>query len=135
MAAWLSLFTISIFAVVLSVLGKEVCYPVVGCFNNDPPFNNADDELPSNPVEVGTKFHLYTREKMYVPTSLMYTQPVSITKSNFRSDRPTKVIIHGLNNNEKSQWMIDMRIELLKHVNIEHLKLYTCSYLFTLNLP
>ncbi|KAK3767074.1 hypothetical protein RRG08_017949 [Elysia crispata] len=96
------------------VSGKEVCYPVVGCFNNDAPFNNADQALPSNPLELGTKFHLYTWEKTEVPTSLVYTQPVSIKKSNFRSDRPTKVIIHGLNNSERSQWIINMRRAFLK---------------------
>ena len=102
------------------VSGKEVCYPVVGCFNNDAPFNNADQALPSNPLELGTKFHLYTWEKTEVPTSLVYTQPVSIKKSNFRSDRPTKVIIHGLNNSERSQWIINMRRAFLKQVIMKH---------------
>ena len=117
------------------VSGKEVCYPVVGCFNNDAPFNNADHALPSNPLELGTKFHLYTWEKTEVPTSLVYTQPVSITKSNFRSDRPTKVIIHGLNNSERSQWIIDMRRAFLKQVIMKHYNILAiCVSIFLYHL-
>ncbi|RUS75042.1 hypothetical protein EGW08_017197, partial [Elysia chlorotica] len=100
-------------SVLRPVCGKEVCYDVVGCFNNNPPFDNAGNELPGSPVEVGTKFHLYTIEKRDIATSLVYTQPVSITNSNFRSDRPTKVVIHGLNNKETSDWIIKIRKALL----------------------
>lgn len=114
MAIRLTLIFISSLAAVLYAYGEEVCYSVVGCFNNDPPFDNADDELPSNPIKVGTKFHLYTRERADIATSLVYTQPISITQSYFSSDRPTKVIVHGLNNDETSEWIIDMRKAFLK---------------------
>lgn len=52
--------------VVSSALGKEVCYPRLGCFTDDPPWSGVPGRLltglPDPPEEMNITFSLYTRE-------------------------------------------------------------------------
>lgn len=47
-------------------LGKEVCYPRLGCFTDDPPWSGVPGRLltglPDSPEEMNISFSLYTRE-------------------------------------------------------------------------
>jgi len=52
--------------VVSSTLGKEVCYPRLGCFTDDPPWSGIPGRLltglPDSPEQMNISFSLYTRE-------------------------------------------------------------------------
>ncbi|GFO19597.1 pancreatic lipase-related protein 2 [Plakobranchus ocellatus] len=107
-------FTVTLAANIVSGKRKEVCYPVLGCFNTDPPFDNARAHLPQSPYTVMTSFHLYTRDNTEEADYLLYMSPRSILQSHFNSSRLTKFIIHGVKNDESSQWIINMRKALIE---------------------
>jgi hypothetical protein len=97
---------------------KTVCYIYVGCFDNFPPFDNANLDLPRSPEEVGTAFLLYTRRNWNTSQHLNYTSLTSITNSFYKSTAKTKFIIHGFSNTIKSVWLYDMKNAFLKKVGI-----------------
>ncbi|XP_013414570.2 pancreatic triacylglycerol lipase-like [Lingula anatina] len=93
----------------------NVCYPDVGCFNNAAPFNNAYDEVPSKPEDIGTKFHLYTRSNSDFPQQLTYNDGGnSLRVSFFNKDLPVKFIIHGFTESIDAPWLKRMSDAFLK---------------------
>ncbi|XP_013414568.1 pancreatic triacylglycerol lipase-like [Lingula anatina] len=85
---------------------ESVCYPRVGCFNNSAPFNNAYNELPSDPDEVGTGFFLYTRNNPDVPENISNSdRGASLKSSSFNKDLPVKFITHGFTDSRNASWM------------------------------
>ena len=50
--------------------------------------------LPQSRSQINTKFLLYTRKNPFTP-QLLETNIRSLSRSNFRREKPTKVLIHG----------------------------------------
>ncbi|XP_055881174.1 pancreatic lipase-related protein 2-like [Biomphalaria glabrata] len=100
---------------------NEVCYPPLGCFSTDPPFDvnihRPVTSTPESPETIKTVFKLYTQKNRQKPTDLKATQAENVTKiwSNFIV-RPVKVIIHGYYEDVSlDTWMKKMKDELLIH--------------------
>ncbi|XP_067677583.1 pancreatic lipase-related protein 2-like [Haliotis asinina] len=95
---------------------KTVCYPVVGCFSNSPPFDNAASVLPITPEALGTGFMLYTRKSTGPEDydELNYTDPSSVTASQFEPQKLTKIIVHGFANGGNTSWVQLMKDAFLK---------------------
>lgn len=92
---------------------ERVCYPVVGCFLDDGPFDYLD-MLPSNPEEVNTQMLLYTRRNREVPDILSYSNiSGTLTNSNFNVSAELKFIIHGFGSSCQRVWPREMRLSFL----------------------
>ncbi|XP_012945550.1 pancreatic lipase-related protein 2 [Aplysia californica] len=97
------------------VQGKEVCYNNLGCFSNDPPFDNADGALPESPKEMGVKHHVYSRQNQLTPVSITSDDPESVSKATtLDPTRPLKVITHGFSDSISVEWMQTLKDEILK---------------------
>jgi hypothetical protein len=93
----------------------SVCYPVVGCFDNNDPYNNAALEVPQTPEFIDTHFLLFTQEAPTAPEYLFYDgNDQSITESSLNSSRWLRIIVHGFINNRNSIWIQPLADELLK---------------------
>jgi hypothetical protein len=93
----------------------SVCYPIVGCFDNNAPYDNAALELPQSPETIDTQFLLFTQEKPSTPEFLSYiNDDQSIENSKVNPSRWLRIIIHGFINNRDSDWIQPLRDELLK---------------------
>ena len=96
-----------------------VCYPVVGCFDNHPPFDNAASEIPQAPELIDTHFLLFTQEAPTNPEILPYSVDDQVIKeSSFNASRWLRIIVHGFINNRDSTWIKPLRDELLKLNNV-----------------
>ena len=94
---------------------KEVCYPTLGCFDNQPPFDNAGGNVPEDPTLIDTHFLLFTKAKAKQPEILQYeNNDKSITTSQFNNSNWLRIIVHGFTNNRDSSWIPHMIDELLK---------------------
>ena len=95
-----------------------VCYDSVGCFNNLPPFDNAQEALPLSPERIGTKFLLYTSKD---PDSnetffINHVNETLLDESGYDPKLPTKFVIHGFINTIKTEWLYEMKDALLRKV-------------------
>jgi len=96
-------------------VNTSVCYPVVGCFDNNDPFNNAALQVPQPPELIDTQFLLFTQEASIKPEFLFYNgNDQSITESSLNSTRWLRIIVHGFTNNRDSIWIQPLKDELLK---------------------
>ncbi|XP_061175612.1 uncharacterized protein LOC133184539 [Saccostrea echinata] len=93
---------------------KTRCFPYVGCFDNFPPFDNTDLDLPRSPEQIGTEFLLFTRRNWNNSQHLNYTSLSSVTNSFYKGILKTKIIIHGFTNSIKTKWLYVMKDALLK---------------------
>lgn len=96
---------------ILSVAGflkTEVCYKLVGCFNNSGPFSDMFrrpiNMLPADPQTMDIEFNLFTRtldgkERMFL------NEPDILTSSAFNSSNQVKFIVHGYMDNSEFQWV------------------------------
>ncbi|CAL1543544.1 unnamed protein product [Lymnaea stagnalis] len=92
----------------------EVCYDVVGCFNNSAPFNNTNGVLPKSPEELDARIWLFTRDNKATADVLNYTDPDTVKNSHFDPSRHTKVIVHGFSSSfEKTPWIFRMKNKFL----------------------
>ncbi|XP_077987392.1 inactive pancreatic lipase-related protein 1-like, partial [Glandiceps talaboti] len=91
---------------------EEVCYGDLGCFTNDPPYDNSP-LLPQDPATVNVLFWLYTRNNPDDEQVIKRNDPNSLLNSNFDHLKDSKFIIHGWTNNGKEPWIIDIRHEFL----------------------
>ncbi|CAF0926951.1 unnamed protein product [Adineta ricciae] len=98
----------------------SVCYPVIGCFDNNDPYNNAALEIPQAPELIDTHFLLFTQEAPTDPEFLSYDgNDQSIAGSKLNPSRWLRIIVHGFVNNRNSIWIRPMVDELLKLKNDE----------------
>ena len=95
---------------------EVVCYPEIGCFRDDGPFNYLD-MLPSPPEEVNTQFLLYTRKNRDVATTLAYTNLSGTVSPHFNKSVPLKVIVHGFGSSCHRVWPREMRLSFLAVVS------------------
>jgi hypothetical protein len=111
-----------------------VCYPLVGCFDNNDPFNNAALEVPQTPEFIDTAFLLFTQEAPTNPEFLYYDQAdETLINSNINPSRWLRILIHGFTNNRDSVWMKKLKDGLLKLQNVRK-EFYLKKYFFKRNL-
>uniref|UniRef100_A0A2C9JEY5 Lipase domain-containing protein n=1 Tax=Biomphalaria glabrata TaxID=6526 RepID=A0A2C9JEY5_BIOGL len=92
----------------------QVCYGVLGCFNNSAPYNNSFGDLPKSPEELGVRIWLFTRDNRSSHDVLNYTDASSLSDSKFDPTKMTKFIIHGFSSSfEKTHWILEMKDKLL----------------------
>lgn len=106
------------FIVVLnSIQAKEVCYDDLGCFKDTRPFGftffRPIGVLPQSPEKIDTTFKLYN--KNIKSGKAMNSNSIP---GGFISSIPTKVIIHGFQNSEDSDYVVEMRNVLLDSFNV-----------------
>lgn len=107
---------------ILTGANTAVCYPVVGCFDNNSPFDNAARELPQTPEHINTQFLLFTQETPTSPEFLSYDgNDQSIENWNLNSSRWLRIIVHGFQNNRNSIWIKPLQDELLKLRDVRHI--------------
>ncbi|KAG8228716.1 hypothetical protein J437_LFUL009398 [Ladona fulva] len=100
--------------------GNETeCFERIGCLTNSDgwyklkrPFN----PFPSSREAVGTNFKLYTRENKE-GEELKVDKNDDIQSKYFKSDRETKLIIHGFLGKGKADWVMDMMEALLQRMD------------------
>ncbi|KAK7491933.1 hypothetical protein BaRGS_00016779, partial [Batillaria attramentaria] len=97
-----------------NVTVKQVCYDLVGCFNNSSPFTNDDGKLPEAPTSVKTKFRLYKRGNSTYQLLTYFQNDTSVTNSAFNSNLMTRVIVHGYQNTGDQDWVMAMKDAFLK---------------------
>ena len=91
-----------------------VCYPIVGCFDNNEPFNNAGFEVPQSPDLISTAFILFTQEAPNIPELITYDgTDDSLIQSSINPSRWLRIIIHGFTNNRDSVWIKPFKNALL----------------------
>ncbi|XP_041358259.1 pancreatic lipase-related protein 2-like [Gigantopelta aegis] len=97
-------------------VNKTVCYDYIGCFDNFPPFDNANLDLPKSPEYIGTRFLLFTRLNRNNSDFqlLNYTIEDSVSSSHFNPKVPTKFILHGFSQNGTTSWVLGIKDEFLK---------------------
>lgn len=103
----------------VTVENETRCYGEIGCLNITRdwyhlihrPFNVFP--LPRNVIN--TKFILYTEENPNEGQILNAEDKESITGSNFKANRQTKFIIHGFIDTPLSNWVSEMKNELLEY--------------------
>ncbi|CAH0554374.1 unnamed protein product [Brassicogethes aeneus] len=97
------------------------CYDELGCLNITRSWyhliNRPFNVFPLPRSVINTRFILYTRTN---PTEgqLIKAQNQSINESNFDIEKKTKFIIHGFIDTPLSNWVGDMRDELLKAADV-----------------
>nr|XP_006825445.1 PREDICTED: pancreatic lipase-related protein 2-like [Saccoglossus kowalevskii] len=107
-----SLIVIGIFCSVSESRDDTVCYGDLGCFTNDPPFDNVD-ALPEEPEDINTGFWLYTRQNRDSKQVIDRKDPATLHNSYFDDSKDTKFIIHGWLHNGDIDWVSDMKHALL----------------------
>ncbi|XP_015905342.2 pancreatic lipase-related protein 2 isoform X1 [Parasteatoda tepidariorum] len=89
------------------------CYGDLGCFYTGPPwYHPLYRPISVPPQELHTKFLLYTRSNKRKPYYLIPTRE-SLSKSPFKADLPTKVLVHGYLG--RPQQLVGIMQELLKY--------------------
>lgn len=86
-----------------------VCYDVVGCFSNLPPYNNAGLFLPVSPDVIQTAFLLYTPANLNTADEITYNDQASIRQSHFDKNLRIIILIHGFTNDRTSPWLYDYK--------------------------
>ncbi len=96
---------------------KEICYDDLGCFIDTQPFGGTIQrplgKLPESPEKIATSFTLFNRRSLSGVNISIDRIPLS-----YNATVPTKIIIHGLNNNAKTPWVIEMKDALLANENV-----------------
>ncbi|PIK54970.1 putative pancreatic lipase-related protein 2 isoform X2 [Apostichopus japonicus] len=88
-----------------------MCFPSIGCFTDE--LSCHQGCAPETPEQINTRFFLYTPELPDTLQALSLSDVSSIRNSNFRGNRPTKFIIHGLNGNAMQSKFLEMKDALL----------------------
>lgn len=100
-----------------------VCYPLLDCFDNNEPFNNAGFEVPQSPDFISTAFILFTQEAPNVPEFLDYDgSDESLTQSSINPSRWLRIIIHGFTNNRDSYWIKPLKNALISLTDVRNYK-------------
>lgn len=99
-----------------------VCYPLLDCFDNNEPFNNAGFEVPQSPDVVSTAFILFTQEAPNLPEFIAYDgTDESLLESSVNPSRWLRIIVHGFTNNRDSPWIQPLKEALLSLTDVREL--------------
>ena len=69
--------------------------------------------MPTSPEAIQTNFLLFTPTNKQKRQSISYKDTKSIRNSDFNSNLNTKFIVHGFAGNVETQWMHDLKNEIL----------------------
>ncbi|XP_015759009.1 PREDICTED: inactive pancreatic lipase-related protein 1-like [Acropora digitifera] len=93
---------------------KKVCYESYGCFKQT---FGLFQKLPQSPAEIGTTFHLFTRQNKQTAQNLDDATEGTLKASNFRNSRRTIFVVHGFLENINNRWVKPMKDALLEKEN------------------
>ncbi|XP_077987386.1 inactive pancreatic lipase-related protein 1-like [Glandiceps talaboti] len=110
------LFTVAV--CITGALAAQVCYDDLGCFTDDPPYDNTGSFPPQSPEEQDITFLLYTRQNRVTPNILTRKDVLGLAESNFDPSRPTKFVIHGYTGNGYNGWRRDMAQALVAREDV-----------------
>lgn len=98
---------------------REICYDGLGCFSTGGNFHDPSRRpiqlLPESPESIKLTFALYTRQNFDTAQSIVYNNKAGVKSSNFKSNRQTKVIIHGFMTKIAAPWFGMIKKALLDH--------------------
>ncbi|XP_061182222.1 pancreatic lipase-related protein 2-like isoform X1 [Saccostrea echinata] len=92
---------------------ETICYPRLGCFSIQPPFNNTN-VLPMDPSYIDTRFYLLTDHSDHTPITISESDLNSSGGTPFQPNLDSVFIIHGFLQNGRVEWMLHMALELLR---------------------
>ncbi|XP_077987393.1 pancreatic triacylglycerol lipase-like [Glandiceps talaboti] len=99
----------------LKVQADNICYGDLGCFTNDPPYDNSP-YLPQDPETVNVGFWLYTTDNRVVYQVIDRNDINTLFDSNFDKEKDSKFLIHGWFNSGDENWIISMKNSFLNSV-------------------
>ncbi|XP_078354760.1 inactive pancreatic lipase-related protein 1-like isoform X1 [Oculina patagonica] len=89
---------------------KKVCYGKYGCFERQPGLNAWLVKLPESPADVGTSFHMFTRDGFGIVNDVDESK---LTAPKFDISRRTIFVIHGYTES-KNTWATRIKDALLE---------------------
>jgi len=92
------------------------CFAGLGCFSNDAPFFSLYRPvsfLPQSPATIHPKFTVFTRDTSHEGHDITVGYATGLKQSGFSAERDTKFIVHGFIDNGGTDWMAEMKNELL----------------------
>ena len=96
---------------------REVCYNLLGCFNNNPPYHRHElinVWLPEPPSITATRHLVYSRAHRHTPVTVSYKDKSSVKDvTSIDPSLPLKVIIHGYLSDSTKKYYQDMKDLLL----------------------
>ncbi|KAG2462913.1 LIPR1 protein, partial [Polypterus senegalus] len=106
------MFLFSIFFFFLCPLAAEVCYDRLGCFTDNIPWAGTAErpiaKLPWPPERIDIRFMLYTRQNALSYQEITPVDPSTISASNYKGGRTTRMITHGFVDKGDENWLKDM---------------------------
>jgi hypothetical protein len=55
-----------VYILLCTIVGEQVCYNHIGCFQNTPPYTNSLGKLPKSPDHIRPSFTLHTRQNDFL---------------------------------------------------------------------
>ncbi|XP_039593120.1 LOW QUALITY PROTEIN: inactive pancreatic lipase-related protein 1-like [Polypterus senegalus] len=90
----------------------EVCYDRLGCFTDNIPWAGTAErpiaKLPWPPERIDIRFMLYTRQNALSYQEITPVDPSTISASNYKGGRTTRMITHGFVDKGDENWLKDM---------------------------
>ncbi|XP_053395725.1 inactive pancreatic lipase-related protein 1-like [Mercenaria mercenaria] len=92
---------------------KKVCYDGLGCFENKPPFHNANFEVPQSPNEQQVSFLLYTVNNNDNSEDITANATEIELSEYYVASKRTIFIIHGYLGSPQDEWIISAKDAIL----------------------
>lgn len=109
---------VSVNVVILcTIVGDQVCYNHIGCFQNTPPYTNSLGKLPKSPDHIRPSFTLHTRQNVNSTSQQLDPyRPSTITASSYDVHHKTAFIVHGFHGTKNDEWVQPLVKALLDEV-------------------
>jgi len=100
-----------------TIVGDQVCYNHIGCFQNTPPYTNSLGKLPKSPDYIRPSFTLHTRQNVNSTSQQLDPyRPSTITASSYDVHHKTAFIVHGFHGTKNDEWVQPLVKALLDEV-------------------
>lgn len=100
-----------------TIVGDQVCYNHIGCFQNTAPYTNSLGKLPNSPDHIRPSFTLHTRQNVNSTSQQLDPFRLStITASNYDVHHKTAFIVHGFHGTKSDEWIQPLVKALLDEV-------------------
>lgn len=94
---------------------KNFNYQITAAANANPVENEFESIDPRFDAYRDVRLLLSTRENRAVPQQLQFRNLVSVQQSQFRANRPTRILVHGWLEDDESEIGVDTSRELLEY--------------------
>ena len=100
-----------------TIVGDQVCYNNIRCFQNTPPYTNSLGKLPKPPDHIRQSFTLHTRQNVHFTSQQLDPyRPSTITASSYDVHHKTAFIVHGFHGTNTDEWIQTLVKALLDEV-------------------